>query len=134
MTKQEQLEHSAVDDGRPLIGIVDDDASFLRSVSRLLCSDGYNVETYSSACEALAFLPAHMPRCLVLDVHMPEMTGFELQERLAEKNLCAPVVFVTAHDTPQTRARANRLGSFGLLLKPFDKEALLRAVKEAAFC
>jgi FixJ family two-component response regulator len=62
---------------------------------------------------------------------MPGMTGLELQQCLADLGVCLPVIFVTAHDTPQTREQAHRAGSFGLLLKPFDKEILLRAVTAA---
>jgi FixJ family two-component response regulator len=95
---------------------------------------GYAVETFGSAGEFLATLPASQPQCLVLDVHMPEMSGLELQDRLATQESCVPIVFMTAHDTPQTRERIHRAGSFGLLLKPFASEALLRAVRDALIC
>lgn len=116
---------------RPLIAVVDDDASFLRSVGRLLRTAGYDVEMFSSGRDFLASFPACLPQCLVLDVHMPHMTGLELQDRLVADDLRLPVVFVTAYDTPQTREHARRAGSFGLLVKPFDQGALLRAVKAA---
>jgi FixJ family two-component response regulator len=116
---------------RPLIAVVDDDASFLRSVGRLLGTAGYAVEMFGSALEFLASLPAVSPQCLVVDVHMPGMTGLELQERLARQDSCLPIIFVTAYDTPQTREHAHRAGSFGLLLKPFDQQALLQAIGEA---
>jgi FixJ family two-component response regulator len=115
----------------PLVAVVDDDASFLRSVGRLLRASGYGVETFGSAREFLASLGAKTPRCLVLDVQMPEMTGLELQDHLAAQGSCLPIIFLTAYDSPQTRAHAHRGGSFGLLLKPFDKDALLRAIGEA---
>jgi FixJ family two-component response regulator len=114
-----------------LIAVVDDDSSFLRAVSRLLCSAGYNVAKFSSASDFLSALPTLSPHCLVLDIHMPEMTGLQLQEKITAEGFCAPVIFVTAYDTPQTRERAQKAGSFGLLLKPFDKELLLRAISVA---
>ncbi len=114
--------------------VLDDDASFLRAVSRLLRTAGYAVQTFSSPRELLAALPRLSPAVLVLDVHMPEMTGLDLQEQLSAKGLCLPVVFVTAYDTPQTRERAHKAGSFGLLLKPFDKAALVRAIETAISC
>jgi FixJ family two-component response regulator len=114
-----------------LIAVVDDDASFLRSVGRLLRSAGHTVDAYASARQFLSALPASAPPCLVLDVHMPEMTGLELQERLAAQGTHLPIIFVTAYDTPATRQRVQGAGSVGLLLKPFDKEALLTAVRKA---
>jgi FixJ family two-component response regulator len=117
-----------------LVSVVDDDASFLRSLGRLLRSAGYTVQTFSSARQFLSSVKTCLPQCLVLDVHMPEMTGLQLQENLESQGLCVPVIFVTAYDTPQTREHARRAGSFGLLLKPFDKDALLRAIQEAVQC
>lgn len=119
---------------RPLIAVVDDDASFLRSVGRLLRAVGYRVEMFHSASEFLASPPAAPPQCLVLDVHMPDMTGLELYDKLTAQGSCLPVIFVTAYDTPQTRERAHQAGSFGLLLKPFDQEVLLRAIGEVVGC
>ena len=113
---------------RPLIAVVDDDASFLRSVGRLLRAAGYDVQMFGTARDFLAHLPACKPQCLVLDVHMPGMSGLELQERLAADGSCLPIIFVTAYDTPQTRESARRAGGFGLLLKPFDQQALLQTI------
>jgi FixJ family two-component response regulator len=122
------------DTTRPLIAVVDDDPSFLRSVGRLLRSTGYAVATFGTAREFIAALPGIAPTCVVLDVHMPDMTGLELQERLATQGRCPPTVLVTAYDTPQTRERARQAGSFGLLVKPFDKQELLNALAEAMRC
>lgn len=116
---------------KPLIAVVDDDRSVVKSLARMLRLAGYAVDTYGSAREFLASLPASPPQCLVLDVHMPEMSGLELQDRLEAQGACVPVILITAHDTPQTRERAHRAGSFGLLMKPFANEALLRAIREA---
>ena len=75
-----------------------------------------------------------MALSLVLDVHMPEMTGLQLQEHLVAQGYCVPAIFVTAYDTAQTREHVRRMGAFGLLLKPFDKQALLQAIQEAITC
>jgi len=116
---------------RSFVAVVDDDESFLRSVGRLLRSVGYTVKTFGSAREFLASLPESSPQCLVLDIYMPEMTGLELQDQFVAQGSHVPVIFVTAHDTPETRARANQAGSFGLLLKPFDKRVLFNAIAAA---
>ncbi len=121
----------AYDASQRRVAVVDDDASFLRSVGRLLRSEDYSVETFGSAREFLAAEPGSKPGCLVLDVHMPEMTGLELQEQLAAQGSRLPVIFVTAHDSPQLRARAQLAGGLGVLLKPFDKDSLLQAIAKA---
>ena len=82
----------------PVIAIVDDDASVRRSLHRLVKAAGYPVETFASAREFLEWFPRNRAACLVLDVHMNELSGFDLQERLA-----VPVIFITAHDDPTTR-------------------------------
>jgi FixJ family two-component response regulator len=119
---------------KPLIAVVDDDRSVIKSLARMLRLAGYAVETFASAREFLASPPGAPPQCLVLDVHMPEMSGLELQDRLAAQESCVPVIFMTAHDTPQTRERIHHAGGFGLLLKPFANETLLRAIREAVRC
>jgi FixJ family two-component response regulator len=110
----------------PIIAIVDDDESVRRSLHRLVRSAGYAVETFASAGEFLAWLPRGQAACLVLDVHMKEMTGFELQERLA-----VPVVFMTAQDDPSTRTRIETSGAAGHLWKPFDETAVLDVIRRA---
>ena len=110
----------------PIIAIVDDDASVRRSLQRLVRSAGYAVETFASAREFLAWLPNGQAACLVLDAHMKEMSGFELQERLA-----VPVVFITGHDDVATRSRIEKSGASGHLWKPFDELAMLSAIRRA---
>jgi FixJ family two-component response regulator len=111
---------------RPVIAIVDDDASVRRSLQRLVQSAGYTVETFASARDYLAWLPNGRAACLVLDVHMDGMTGFELQERLG-----APIVFITAHDDGATRDRIERAKTAGHLWKPFDETAVLDVIRRA---
>ncbi len=111
--------------------MVDDDASFLRSVERLLRVAGYSVDTFTSAGKFLASRAAGLPRCLVLDVHMPDMTGLQLQDALTARGYCLPAIFVTAMDSPSVRRGARQAGAIGLLLKPFDASVLLTAIREA---
>lgn len=125
------IENETGSGDRPLIAVVDDDASFLRSVGRLLDSAGYGVKMFGSGKEFLDALSEVEPRCAVLDVHMPGMTGLELLEQLAAIGSPFPAILVTAHDTPLTRERARNSGSAGFLLKPFDKQNLLAAIGSA---
>lgn len=113
---------------RTRVVVVDDDASSLRAMGRLLRTAGFSVALFGSPREFLAALPGLSPQVLVLDVHMPEMTGIELQEHLIDCGIRLPVIFVTAYDTPQTRERARKVSSMELILKPFDRDDLLQAL------
>ena len=115
----------------PMIAIVDDDPSLRRALHRLLRSAGYVVEGFASACEFLASGPSGRTACLVLDIRLGGMTGFELQERLAADRAPFPVIFMTAHDDAPTRARVQRAGVAGYLPKPFDAALLLSTIQGA---
>jgi len=115
---------------KTLIAVVDDDRSVVKSLARMLRSTGYEVSTFGSAQEFLDSLAHSIPRCLILDVHMPQMTGLELQTRLQELGHQVQIVFITAQDTPQTRAATELTGTVALLFKPFGNAALLEAIRE----
>jgi FixJ family two-component response regulator len=110
----------------PIIAIVDDDASVRRSLLRVVESAGYKAETFGSAREFLAWLPHGRAACLVLDVHMDELSGFDLYDRLT-----VPIVFITGHDDPTTVARIERSNAVGHLRKPFDRTAVLDTIQRA---
>jgi FixJ family two-component response regulator len=114
-----------------LISVVDDDASVRRALRRLLQLSGYAVETFASASEFLASPAIGLTSCLVLDIHLQDMTGFELQERLAGTWAAIPLVYITAHDDAATRARVRQAGVGAYLRKPFEKRALLAAIERA---
>jgi FixJ family two-component response regulator len=110
----------------PIIAIVDDDASIRRSLLRVVRSAGYKAEIFASAREFLDWLPRNRAACLVLDIHMSEMSGFDLQERLA-----VPIIFITAHDDAPTLERIEKSGAAGHLRKPFNAPTVLRAIRHA---
>lgn len=110
----------------PIIAIVDDDASVRRSLLRVVQTAGYKAETFASARDFLDWLPRNQAACLVLDVHMNEMNGFDLQERLA-----VPVIFITAHDDASTLERIEKSGAVAHLRKPFDAPTVLDAIRRA---
>lgn len=117
-------------DGR-LVCVVDDDASLRRALRRLLTSAGFRVETFESP-EAL--LSAHADidiGCLVLDVNLGAVTGFDLYERLAAAGRSVPVIFITGYDTPSTQARAFAVRALAYLKKPFDEAPLIDAIHRA---
>lgn len=110
----------------PLIAIVDDDDSVRRSLLRVVQSAGYTAEGFASAREFLDWLPQGRAACLLLDVHMSEMSGFDLQDRLA-----VPIIFITAHDDARTQERIAKSGAVGHLRKPYDEQTVLDAVRRA---
>jgi FixJ family two-component response regulator len=110
----------------PVIAIVDDDASVRRALQRLIESAGYTVQAFASAREYLDWMPQQQAACLVLDIHMDGMTGFDLQQRLA-----VPVIFITAHDDALTVARIKKSKAAGHLHKPIDGRAVLSAIQKA---
>ena len=115
----------------PRISIVDDDSSVRESLRRLFRSLGFGVEAFSSAED---FLGSHRPSetdCIILDVRMPGMSGFELHRRLLTSHPRVPVVFITAHGDEEQRSQALEAGAVDYLLKPFSEEALLNAVDTA---
>jgi len=108
--------------------VVDDDEFIRKALKRLLGSVGYHALTFGSA-EALLELPLTQGEgCLVLDIRLPGMTGFELQEELSLRGTKYPVLFMTAHDNPQWRERAREAGAVAFLKKPFLEQNLFEAI------
>lgn len=115
----------------PLISIVDDDLSVRLALGRVVESAGYTAEIFASAREFLDSFALGRTACLVLDIHLGEMSGFELQERLAVDRSAIPIIFITAHDDGPTRTRIERSGVAAWLPKPLDARALLDAIRKA---
>ncbi|HEV2695350.1 MAG TPA: response regulator [Verrucomicrobiae bacterium] len=113
------------------IYIVDDDAPFLRSVSRLLRAVGYAVETFMSAQEFLDRLNPAMCGCVVSDLQMPELDGMELQAALSRTANPLPVIFLTGQGDIPTSVKAIQGGAVDFLMKIAPKEKLLEAVERA---
>ena len=116
---------------RPLIAVVDDEASVRAALQRLIRAAGLNVKTFPSGIEVLEFMQKQRPDCIVLDLHMPNVNGFEVQRRMAECGMQVPVVVITGHDTPESSARALAGGASAYLLKPVDDQMLLDAITAA---
>ncbi|MFO1313174.1 MAG: response regulator [Burkholderiales bacterium] len=112
----------------PLLAVVDDDLDVRVALTRLVSSAGFEVETYSSGADFLRSIEDHAPDCLVLDLHMPEMSGFDVQAALARDHARLPVIVITGHDTPESRARAVALGAKHYLCKPVNDDVLLDAI------
>lgn len=115
----------------PLIHIVDDDASLRTALGRLLRASGYRALGHASASAFLDAAPDEGAGCILLDVHMPGLTGLQLQDQLAARGSILPIVFLTGCADVATSVRAIKAGAEDYLLKPVVREALLEAVERA---
>jgi FixJ family two-component response regulator len=114
----------------PTIFVVDDDASVRDAIGNLLESVGLRAEAFASTEEFWKARRPNAPSCLVLDVRLPGVNGLEFQEKLAKASVSIPIIFITAHgDVPMT-SRAMKAGAIEFLMKPFQKEDLLAAVRQ----
>jgi len=114
-----------------LIAIVDDEEPVRKALMRLMRSAGLSVETFASGGEFLNSLDTRLPDCVVLDLHMPHMNGFNVQAHLAQKCAALPVIIMTGHDLPQARERAMQGGASAFLRKPVLDRTLLDAISAA---
>lgn len=122
---------SAMSDPTPVVFVVDDDISVRESLELLIRTAGWQAETYASAQAFLDRPRVGVPSCLVLDVSLPDLTGLDLQQRLANEPSDLPIIFITGHgDIPMT-VQAIKAGAVEFLTKPFDDDMLLRAVAGA---
>jgi FixJ family two-component response regulator len=115
----------------PTVYVIDDDASFLRSIGRWLRGHGYIVECYGSAADFFARRPKQATGCVVVDLQMPGMDGISFQKVLAHSDHPLPVVFLTGHGDIQTSVAAMKGGAEDFLVKTASKEALLDAIERA---
>lgn len=120
-------------DTLPLIAVVDDDASVLKALSRLLRALNFQVNPYASAQDFLAALPAASPDCLIVDLQMPGMSGLELLQHLQRRGLRIPTVVITAHADADILKRCVSAGASSYLKKPLQDSSLFAAI-EAAIC
>jgi FixJ family two-component response regulator len=118
--------------GVPVIAVVDDDESVRESLAALAESVGYETALFASAEEFLQPLHHRNPwSCLILDVRLPGLSGFELHRRLPPVLRSVPVIFISAHTDPEMDACASKPGVIAVLYKPFEPEVLLQAVRKA---
>jgi FixJ family two-component response regulator len=115
----------------PIVYVIDDDAGILTALGRLFRSVGLRAELLTSANELLQRKLPAVPSCLVLDVRLPGLSGFELHAELSKANIHIPIIFITAHGDIPMSVRAMKGGAVDFLTKPFRDQDLLDAVTTA---
>ena len=116
---------------KSVVAILDDEPEMRKALRRLLTSRGFLVQEYARGEDLLAALATHPLDCLLLDLHMPGVNGYDMLEAFRSRQIPVPVIVITAHDEPGTRERAEALGASAYLKKPVDRDALLSAIKAA---
>ena len=111
-----------------MVYLVDDDESVRRALQRLLRSAGFEVKAFSSGESFLETEKFDIKACVVVDIRMPGLTGFDVQEKLSSKGIRIPVITVSAFDDAETRERARKLGAVAFFRKPVDGQALIDAI------
>ena len=114
---------------RPVIFVVDDDPAVCLALRRLIRSVGLDVETFTSAHDFLRTRRTSAPGCLVLDIRLPDLSGLNLQEQLAETGIDLPIIFITGHANIPMTVRAMKAGALEFLTKPVNEQDLLDAVQ-----
>jgi FixJ family two-component response regulator len=114
-----------------VISIVDDDESFRRALTDLVRSLGHAVASFASAEEFLNSDRVNDTACLITDVKMPGMSGFELQSALLARGARTPVIFVAADSRARARGQALASGALAFLVKPFREETLVPLLDQA---
>lgn len=117
-------------DPNSMIFVVDDDASVRDAISNLLESVGYRAQVFGSTEAFKSATRPEVPSCLVLDVRLPGVGGLEFQEELAQAGIVIPIVFITAHGDVPMASRALKRGAIEFLMKPFQKEELVAAIRQ----
>ena len=116
---------------KPVVAVLDDEPEMLKALRRLLTGHGHCVEEFSSGRDFLSAVGTRPMDCLLLDLHMDYVSGFDVLENLQSRRIHLPVIVITAHDEPGTVERVRALGACDFLKKPVDRDALLAAIQGA---
>ncbi len=111
--------------------IIDDEKEICLSIKMILDYEGYNVEYSTSSTEGLEKIFTNEFACLLLDIQMPEMNGFEVLKRIKDTNLKTSIIIISAHGSIENAIRATKLGAFDFIEKPIDRDKLLISVRNA---
>jgi FixJ family two-component response regulator len=116
---------------KPIVHVVDDDADFRKSVSRLLRLSGYETESYESGPQLLERIKSGAVGCILLDLDMPQVNGLQIQARLSEMHASLPIIFLSGRGNIAASVKAVKAGAEDFLCKPATKQQLLDAIERA---
>jgi two-component system, LuxR family, response regulator FixJ len=111
------------------VGILDDEPRFRQALGRLLRTYGFKVRTFERGHDLFTALNEESLDCLLLDLHMPVMTGFDVLRQLRTRSAPPPVIVITGHDEPGNLERVAALSAVDYLLKPVDETVLLKSIE-----
>ena len=114
-----------------VVAIVDDDRGAREALEMLVRSVGHNVSMFGSALEFLKSEKLHDTSCLITDLHMPGLSGLDLQDRLIATGHRFPIIFITGYPDEDVRARAIKSGAIAFLSKPFNADHLIGYLDKA---
>jgi FixJ family two-component response regulator len=117
--------------GDPVVYVIDDDAGVREALARLFRSVGLRAELFASANDLLQSTLPPVPSCLVVDVRLPGLSGFELHDELTSEGIRVPIIFITAHGDIPMSVRAMKAGAIDFIPKPFRDQDVLDAVTAA---
>ena len=115
----------------PLVFVVDDDVSVRESLELLIRCEGWQPKTFASAQGFLTHPRSLVPNCLLLDISLPDLSGLDLQKRVAVERPDMPIIFITGHGSVPMTVQAMKAGAVEFLMKPFSDEVLLAAIRQA---
>ncbi len=116
---------------QPAIGVLDDEPEMRKALRRLLSCRGFRVDEYERGADLLEALDSHPLDCLLLDLQMDGVDGFEVLEAFLARQIHVPVIVITAHDEPGTAEQVRGLGAVAYLKKPVDRDALFASISAA---
>lgn len=114
-----------------MVGVLDDEPEMRKALRRLLTSRGFQVVEYARGADVLDALGSHRLDCLLLDLHMEGLNGFEVLQAFLARQVHLPVIVITAHDEPGTAEQVCALGAFAFLKKPVDRDTLFSSISAA---
>jgi FixJ family two-component response regulator len=116
---------------RPLIAVVDDDPSVCKALRRLIAASKFDAVGFASGEIFLRDQAAHSANCIVLDLHMPGLSGIDVMSALAAAGCASPVIIITGRDDPGSRAQCLAAGAYAYFRKPLDPPELLQSIENA---
>lgn len=110
---------------------MDDEPPVRKALARLLAASGFRVATSATGEEFLNSLQSKLPHCVILDLHLPGLSGLQVQQRITQEKVPLPCILLTGKDEPGLESRAIRAGAAAYLRKPVDEELLLATISAA---